>query len=155
MRELPSVFGGPETLVAAVHARLLGDLGGAMLFAAPRMGSLALVDMMHNRPVGTRKSFGQAEEALFTQVASIMFSAYLASVGRLADLSLLPGTPSFALDMAGAVLQAITSEVGMMGSSAILIRARFFERESPVDMHLLFLPDAESLEVLLGRLGLT
>lgn len=153
--QVPSIFGGPETLVAAVYTRLLGDLEGGMLLAAPRDSSLALVDMMRNRPVGSTKSFGRSEQALLTHVASILSSAYLASIGRLADLSLLPAPPSFALDMAGAILQAVTAEVGMKANSAILILTRFFEHESPVDMYLFFLPDPESLEVLLGRLGMT
>lgn len=153
--EVPTVFGGPETLVAAVYTRLLGDLEGGMLIAAPRDSSLALVDLMRNRPVGTTKSFGRSEQALLTHVASILASAYLASIARLADLSLLPATPSFALDMAGAILEAVTAEIGMKADSAILILTRFFESESPVDVHMFFLPDPESLEVLLGRLGMT
>jgi chemotaxis protein CheC len=153
--QVPAVFGGPETLVAAVYTRLLGDLEGGMLLAAPRDSSLALVDLMRNRPVGSTKSFGRSEQALITHIATILASAYLASTARLADLSLLPAPPNFALDMAGAILQAVTAEIGMKADSAILIRTRFFEFDTPVDVHLFFLPDPESLEVLLGRLGMT
>jgi chemotaxis protein CheC len=153
--EVPEIFGGPETLVAAVYNRLLGDLGGSILLAAPRNASLALVDMMRNREPGTTKSFGRAEEALVTHIASILASAYLASIARLADLNLMPAPPSFALDMAGAILQAVTLEVGMRADSAILVVTRFFETESPIDVYLFFMPDPESLEVLLGRLGMT
>jgi chemotaxis protein CheC len=153
--DVPTVFGGPETLVAAVYTRLLGDLGGAILLAAHRDASLALIDLMRNRPPGTTKSFGREEQALLTHIASIVVSAYLAAIGRLADLSLMPAPPSFALDMAGAILEAVTLEVGMKADCAILVVTRFFEHSSPVDMHLFFLPDPESLEVLLGRLGVT
>ncbi|MDO8964501.1 MAG: chemotaxis protein CheC [Coriobacteriia bacterium] len=151
--DVPELFGGPETLVAAAYMRLLGDIGGSMLFVAPRSSSLALVDLMRARPVGTAKSFGAEEEALVTHVASILVSAYVASIGRLADLSLLPARPAFALDMAGALLEAVTSEAGMQASRAVLLRTRFFDSEVAVDAYLFFLPDATGLEVLLGRLG--
>lgn len=155
MGEVPAIFGGPETLVAAVYNRLLGDLDGSILLAAPRDSSLALVDLMRNRPPGTARSFGRDEQALITHVSAILASAYLASIGRLADLSLMPAPPSFALDMAGAILEAVTVEVGTKADCAILLVTRFFETESPVDVHLFFMPDPDSLEVLLGRLGMT
>lgn len=150
---VPHVFGDPETLVGAVYMRLLGDLGGSMLFVAPRGSSLALVDLMRSRSVGTAKSFGADEEALVTHVAQILVSAYLAAVGRLADLNILPSRPSFALDMAGAILEAVTTEIGLKAEAAVLQRTRFFDDETSVDAYLFFLPDPDSLEVLLGRLG--
>ncbi len=153
--QVPEIFGGPETLVAAVYNRLLGDLKGSILFAAPRASSLALVDMLRNRPAGTTKSFGRGEQGLMTHVASVLASAYLASIGRLADLSLLPAPPSFALDMAAAILEAVMLQVEQRADCALLVVTRFFENESPVDMHLFFMPDPDSLEVLLGRLGMT
>jgi chemotaxis protein CheC len=150
---VPHVFGGPETLVGAVYMRLLGDLGGSMLFVAPRGSSLALVDLMRSRAIGTAKSFGADEEALVTHVAQILVSAYLAAIGRLADLNILPARPSFALDMAGAILEAVTTEIGMKAEAAVLQRTRFYDDDTSVDAYLFFLPDPDSLEVLLGRLG--
>ena len=151
--EVPHLFGGPEALVAAVHLRLFGDIGGSMLFVAPRASALALVDLMHARPVGTSRSFGADEEALVTHVASILMSAYLAAVGRLADLSVLPSQPSWALDMAGAIMEAVTSDAAMRADMALLLRTRFYDADTSVDACLFFLPDPEALDVLFGRLG--
>jgi chemotaxis protein CheC len=80
-------------------------------------------------------------------------SAYLSAIGRLADLSLLPAHPSPALDMAGALMQAVTSAAAQLTDVALLLRTRFHDAETSVDAFLFFLPDPESLEVLLGRLG--
>jgi chemotaxis protein CheC len=132
---------------------MLGDLGGGLLFVAPRDSSLALVDLMRNRPVGTAKAFGTEEEATITHVASILASSYIASIARLADLNILPARPSFALDMAGAILQVVTAEIGMKAENALLLRTRFFNDETSVDAYMFFLPDPDSLDVLLGRLG--
>ena len=152
--DVPNVFGGPETLIGAVYTRLLGDLSGGMLYIAPRAGALALVDLMRSRPIGSAKSLGAEEEALITHVAQILVSSFLAAVGRLADLNILPAKPAFALDMAGAILQAVTAEIGMKAEAAVLQRTRFHEEDdTPVDAYLFFMPDPEGLEVLLGRLG--
>jgi len=151
--DVPEIFGGPEALVAGVHVRLLGDLGGSMLFMAERASALALVDMMRARPVGTSRSYGADEEALLTHVASILMSAYLAAIGRLADISLLPARASAALDMAGALMEAVTSAAAMHADVALLLRTRFYDADTSVDAYLFFLPDTDSLELLLGRLG--
>jgi chemotaxis protein CheC len=151
--EVPELFGGPEVLVAAVHVRLLGDVGGNMLFMAERTSALALVDLMHSRPIGSAHSYGADEEAMLTHVASILMSAYLAAIGRLADISMLPSRPSSALDMAGALMQAVTSAAAMHADVALLLRTRFHHADTAVDAYLFFLPDPEALDLLLGRLG--
>jgi chemotaxis protein CheC len=157
--DIPSVFGGPEQLVAAVHERVLGDIGGSMVFLADRDSALGLVDLMRNRDAGETKSLGQDEEALVGNAASILVSAYLASVGRLADLSVLPGRTSFAFDMVGAILDAVAAEIGLVADEAIVIKTEFEsndaeEDEATVDAYLLFLPDEAGLQALLERLGL-
>jgi chemotaxis protein CheC len=151
--DVPNLFGGPEALVAAVHVRLLGDLGGSMLFMAERSTALALIDLLRSRDVGSARSYGADEEALLTHVASILMSAYLAAIGRLADVSVLPARPSSALDMAGALMQAVTSDAAMRTDLALLLRTRFHDADTAVDAYLFFLPDPEALELLLGRLG--
>jgi chemotaxis protein CheC len=151
--DVPDLFGGPEALVVGVHVRLLGDIGGSMLFMAERASALALVDLMRARPIGSARAFSADEEALVTHVASILMSAYLAAVGRLADVSLLPARPSSTLDMAGAIMQAVTSDVAMRADVALLLKTRFYDSETSVDAYLFFLPDPSGLGVLLGRLG--
>lgn len=151
--EVPRIFGGPEQLVAGVYCRLLGDIGGSILFVASRAASLALLDLLRGRPPGTFKSFRPEEEALFGHVATIVVSAYISAVARLADLSLLPSSPAFALDMAGAILEVAMFELGTKASDALVVRTRFHDAEISVDAVLLFLPDPDSLDVILGRLG--
>jgi len=152
--EVPRVFGGPEQLVGAVYSRLLGDIDGGILFLAPRDSSLALVDLMHSHPPGTTKSFGREEEALFTHIGSIMTAAYVAAIARMADLNVLPAPPAFVLDMAGAILQVATVEVGMKATAALLVRTSFQDEQTSIDVGVFFLPDPDSLEVILGRLGM-
>ena len=151
--DVPDLFGGPEVLVVGVHVRVLGDIGGSMLFMAERASALALVDMMHARPVGTAKAFGADEEALVSHVASILMAAYLAAVGRLADVSLLPARASSTLDMAGAIMDAVTADAAMRADVALLLKTRFYGSDTSVDSYLFFLLDPTGLGVLLGRLG--
>ena len=152
--EVPTVFGGPENLVGAVYSRLLGDLSGALLFILPRQDLLVLSDLLRSREPGTAKSMGAAEEGLVTHAASVLQAAYLAAIARLTELAVLPGPPQFAFDMIGAILEFVTAEIGMKADSALLIMTRFLSTETVVDAALFYLPDPDSLDVLLGRLGI-
>lgn len=152
--EIPSYFGGPENLVGAVYSRLLGDLSGALLFILPRKDLLALADLLRSREPGTSKSLGVAEEGLVTHAASVLQSAYVSAISRLAELSVIPAPPQFAFDMMGAILEAVSAEIGMKVDSALLIMTQFVSTDFRVDGALFYLPDPDSLDVLLGRLGI-
>lgn len=154
LSEVPAVFGGPEQLVAAVYSRLLGEIEGGILLMATRDDALRLADFMHDRDPGSSVSFGHSEEVLVNHVFSVLQSAYAASIGRLASLDVLPAEASFALDMAGAILEVATAYVGMTASSAALVRTRLSVEEHSVGVGLFFLPEPHSLEVILGKLGL-
>jgi chemotaxis protein CheC len=154
LSEVPHVFGGPEALVGAVYARMLGDVDGGILFIVRREAALALVDLMHGHEVGTATSMGRDEEALLRHIASILISAYLAAIARMADLDVLPSDPALAFDMAGALLEAVILEVGVEAPEAMLVRTAFVDEDRSVEAALFFVPSTESLSVLLGRLGL-
>ncbi len=148
------VFGGPENLVGAVYSRLLGDLSGGLLFIAVRQDLLALADLLRARQVGSSKSLGEDEEGVVIHAASVLQAAYAAAISRFTELSVLPSPPQFAFDMMGAILEAVSTTIGMKADTAILIMTRFETEDVSVDAALFYLPDPDSLDVLLGRLGI-
>lgn len=154
LADVPRVFGGPEVLVGAVHARMLGDIAGGVLFMAGRDAALALVDLMRGHEVGTAKAMGHDEEALVKHVASILIAAYVAAIARMADLEVLPSNPAMAFDMAGALLEAMVLDAGIDAPQAMLVRTAFIDEGRSVEAALFFVPEPDSLAIILGRLGL-
>lgn len=154
LSDVPHMFGGPERLVGAVYSRMLGDIGGGILFMSDSSAALALVDLMHGREPGTTVSVGHEEEALLRHVASILISAYLAAISRMAGIDVLPSDASMAFDMAGALLEAVIAEVGVTATEAVLVRTSFLDEWAAVDAALFFVPDSNSLSVILGRIGM-
>lgn len=152
--DVPNVFGGPEQLVFGAFARLLGDITGSVLFMVPRADGLVLTDLLHGRPAGTTQELGADQEALLHHVGTILISAYLAAIARLAGLDVLPTTPAMAFDMAGALLEAVLAEVGMYADAAVLVRTVFAAQGDVVEAALFFVPDPESLSTILSRIGM-
>ncbi len=155
LADVPRALGGPELLVLAVYSRLLGDLSGGMLFVARREAALALVDLLHGHETPQTVSIGHEEEALLRHAASILISAYLAAIARMADLDVLPSNAAMAFDMAGAVMETAIAEVGSAAEDAILVRTAFIDESATVEAGLFFVPATDSIPVLLGRLGVS
>lgn len=153
VHEVPGVMGGSETLVAAVYLRVLGDVRGSMLFLVPRDSALSMVDLLQGHDVGTTKVIGETDEELLKQTGNILAMAYLNSLTRLTDLIFLPSPPAFAFDMAGAIMDSIMAEAGMVAEHAIVVSTEFLRIAEKVNAMLFFLPKPETLDVILARLG--
>lgn len=153
VHRVPELMGGPETLVAAVFIRVLGDVRGSMLFLVPRESALAMVDLLQGHDLGTTKVVSETDEELLKQTGNILAMAYLNSLTRLTDLVFLPSPPAFAFDMAGAILDSMMAEAGMVAEYAIVVSAEFVHIAGRVNAMLFFLPKPDSLDVILSRLG--
>lgn len=155
LSEIPTAFTDPEQVVCAVYARLLGDIGGGILFLAPKRTVLPLVDLLRGQAEGTTRDLGDDEETMLGHASGILIAAYLAAVARMADIDVSASTPTMVFDMAGAILETAVLEVDTRAEQAVLVRTAFVDDRSAVESALFFLPDPESLAIILGRLGVT
>lgn len=152
--DVPYVFGGPAQVVCAVYARLVGDIGGGILFLASEDAALSLVDLLRGHEAGTTKLLDVDEEDMLSRATSILIAAYLAAIARMADLEVASATPVLAFDMAGAILSAVATEVDVRAEQALFVSTAFLDENESVDAALFFLPDPDSLATILGRLGI-
>lgn len=154
LSEVPYVFGGPQQVVCAVYSRLLGDLGGGVLFLATEEAALSLLDLLRGRETGTTQYLEVDEENMLAHAAAILIAAYIAAIARMADLDVVTATPVLALDMAGAILATAVSEIETRAEQAVFVSTAFLDENKKVDAALFFLPDPDSLAIILGRLGM-
>jgi chemotaxis protein CheC len=152
--EMPSLFGGPEALVGAVLARLLGDVRGSIMFLAPPESFVALRDLMRGRTGGTGDLAAPEEQGLAAHAGLLLISAYTAAIASMAGVVMIPAPPSFACDMLGALLDAIAVEVGMRADVALLVLTTLTASGAAIDGAVLFLPDEDGLDALLSGLGI-
>jgi hypothetical protein len=68
------------------------------------------------------------------------------------DVRTAPAT--LAVDMAGALLESVVSEVDEAAEHAVLVQAAFHDAEHEADAGVFFLPGPDGLESLLTSLGL-
>lgn len=155
LAEVPDLVGGSETLIAGVYMSVYGDAQGSILLTFPRQSVTRLLGML--APEGETPKEGALTEfsaSTLREIGNILAGAYLNALGGLLSLTLLPGVPSVAFDMAGAIVDYILIEIGAAGDLTLVIETEFFG-DPEVRGHFFMLPDPGSLEVLLAAGNMT
>lgn len=159
LREIPTaevayVLGGPETMAAAIYVRLLGDVKGGLLFVIDDLSARALAGLMRSTEPPER--LADADHELLRHAGNMLLSAFSSAVGRATHLSLVAGSPGYANDMVGAVLETVAAETEGNADTAMLFDTDFVEEEErSVEGKLFFLPAPGCLEVIAEAVGVT
>lgn len=151
LAEISSVLGSPDDAVAAVHMPLSGDLTGDVLLAFPENTALALVDRLIDAPLGTSTEFGELEQSCLQETGNIVGSAFANSLGTWLGLDVTPLAPTFAHDLAPAVIQPFLVAQAAIGDDALVSRTEFEMDEQQADWALMLFPSADSLEIMNKR----
>jgi chemotaxis protein CheC len=153
--EVPALLGGAEQVVAGIILQMRGGARGNILLIFPEASVGRLVgDLLGPDTVDPLED--PLGCSTLREIGNILASAYLSALGALLRMPLIPSVPRLALDMAGAVIDAVLIELGESGDQALVLETEFFgeghERE-PIRGHFFLLPDPDSLQVILAAAG--
>jgi len=151
-----AVAGSEDALVAAIYLRVLGDAPGHIMFVLTLEDARSIAaSLLGGMDPGTRDAFGlgEMERSALAEVGNILTSAYLIAMTQFTGLSLEPSPPDLGVDMAGALLGYVLSEVALSGDVALVIETAFEELDEPVSGDFLFIPTPAGLGAVLARLG--
>ncbi len=152
--DVPDVVGGPEIMVAGVYLRVFGPAPSSILFLLPRESAFTLVDMLMGRERGMTDHLDSMDESALLEIGNILAGAYLNALSFFTKFTLLPSIPALAMDMAGAILSVILSQLGQMGDHALVIETEFStEGDGGVKGHFFLIPDPGSLGTILAAIG--
>lgn len=151
--EVPTILGGEENLVAGIFFRIFGEMNGTIMFVLPTDSANLLVDFI--MPGFPFELGDELSASALSEMGNILSGSYIASLAGLTGLDIQISTPSLCIDMAGAILSVPAIEFGLMGDTVLIIENDFFDHESEktVEGYFFLIPDQESMEVLLKRLG--
>jgi chemotaxis protein CheC len=151
IEEIPELFGGSENIVVGVLLRMFGDMQGSLMFLLDEESAYKLLDMM--MVTGIEHITDEISMSAIMEVGNIISSSYLNSLSFFSNLTIVPSTPGFAYDMAGAILGTILFEVSEMSDQVLLIETDFLGNGEAIKGHFFVLPDLPSLGSLLKSVG--
>lgn len=153
IEDLPELVGGPDALIVAVFLRVYGKAPGNILFLMPKLSAFFMLDDLFGKPHGSTTTLGDLEVSALKEVGNILTGSYLNSFFHFTNISMIPSIPSFAMDMAGAILNIVLLQLGQMGDTAMLIETKFLADDDSVQGHFFLVPDPGSLGTLVKAVG--
>jgi chemotaxis protein CheC len=146
------VLGGVEQPVVGIYMRVFGDAPGKIVFLFSQAEALTLIANVAGAKYSSPEAFGEYEISAMKEIGNIMTGAYLYAMNNLTGLDYFSSVPAFACDMAGAILNTVLLDLGLMGDYALLIETQFSLTHRKINGHFFLIPDPDSLELVLDTL---
>lgn len=156
MEEVPPNLIAPEEPVAAVLMSMLGDLTGRTLLVFPMPTATRLAELLLNRPHAAGTELSELEQSALKEAGNILSGAYMNALSEFMGMMLLPSPPSFAIDMARAVLTTAYLQFGSDRDYVFCVETEFHMKDTDEYLRgfFLLLPDVPSLRAILRAVGL-
>ncbi|RKD34459.1 chemotaxis protein CheC [Thermohalobacter berrensis] len=150
-KDVSDVLGGPENVIVGIYFHFEGDAAGNILFALSQKSAKNLVNILFNRDNG--KQLDEMDISALSEVGNILSASYINSLSTLTGLKLKISVPSISIDMAGAILSVPAIQFGVMGDKVLFIETEFQEGKNQVTGDLFLIPDIDSFNTILNKLG--
>ncbi|HVJ49560.1 chemotaxis protein CheC [Desulfitobacterium sp.] len=147
-----SVIGQLDTPQAVVYVKVEGDAHGKAVFFFPLESAEILVQALFGTDQQMDLFADEMVQSALKEVGNIMVSSFLMALTSFSGIPLQPSVPALAVDMAGAILDAILLEDGSLDDSVLFIDTQL-SGIPQIEGQFIFLPNEGSLKKLLGALG--
>ncbi len=137
---------GADSAVVGVYVLLQGDFSGIMLLLFPLNNALNLADAMMQREIGSAREMSDMELSAVQEAGNIMASSFANVLSDFLKIRVAPTPPAIAVDMAGALLQHVVTELGQKTENAIVFRTYFTLAANKIKGHLILTPDKDSFQ---------
>ena len=149
-KDVAEILGGEEELVVGIYLELKDDVAGNIMFILDKSSALNLTNMLLNRK---DHELDEIAISALSEVGNIISSSYVNSLSMLTGLKITVSVPSLAVDMAGAILSVPAIQFGLIADQVLFIETVFEEGENLVRGNLFLIPEMDSFEKILSKLG--
>lgn len=146
-------LGGPEQVVAAVLVQVSGEINGVMLFMQDLQFINIVLESLLNKTISDYDEIDQLEISALTEVGNILISSYMNALSTLAGITMDLSVPSVSINMLGGIMNVPFVMYGYQMDKLMTIRGRFRCDGEEMFSRLLLLPDMESLDYMMKKLG--
>jgi chemotaxis protein CheC len=146
--------GNPEETVAAVLVHMKGDVRGMILFVIEHEFARNILNVFFDEKKIELLSLSEEDISALTEIGNIMSHSYINAITSLAGLNIGVDTPSFTVDMFGAIMSVPIIEFGEIGEKLLCIDKIIEIDGVKVKSNMLLIPTVDSLGNLFNKLGI-
>jgi len=145
--------GDPEHIIASVLVRLKDDIKGMILLLIEDEFAENVLNVFFGEKDVDLLNLHENDISALTEIGNIMASSYLNAITQLVQLEIGVETPSFAVDMLGAIMSVPVIEFGEVGEKLLCIDKTIEINGVSMKSNMMLIPTVDSLANLFGKLG--
>ncbi len=150
---VPQALGGEKAIAGAVYFSVIGQISGSIFLVLPPSGSLRLVKALTGQKVAQIESLDEIGLSALRELGNITTGTYLRALAKGLKMTISYSIPGFAFDMLGAILDGILARLSLKAEYALIMKNEFtMSGKDGHKIHLIFIPEPESVKVLLEAL---
>lgn len=147
-------IGGAENVVVGILISFDGDIDGVILFLLRKEFVHLIINSLIGTDLKNFEDITELEMSALAEIGNIMISSYVNSIASLTNMKIDITVPGINIDMAGALLDAVTAEFAEAADRVIFIKEKYYCQEETVYSNMLLLPSSTSLSKLLKGFGI-
>ena len=151
--EALSNVGDPEEVVAAILVEMSGELSGIMLFILTKQFSDEILFRMLGKTEANFFELVEIDSSVLMEIGNIVISSYITAMASLVNMSVELSVPQLAVNMLGGIMSVPIAMMGQHSDRIMMITGEFKIDGKALNSNMLLLPDVESLNVLMRKLG--
>lgn len=151
---MANLMGGKERTVVAVLINLKEGIDGMMMLIMDRQSANLIINGVQKRSLDHEiEEYSEMDISALTEVGNIMAGSYLNAISKFSGITIRPGVPQCAIDMAGAIMEIPVMLYGEQCDNALLIHSKAKSPHWATEGYFLLIPTLDSVEKLYNALG--
>lgn len=152
--DVAEAVGGAEKLSYGVLVNLEGEVNGMIMFILDKQFAYEVLNVLMGEHFTDFDELDEMSLSAIKEVGNILSAAYVNSISQLTGLKIDLSIPYVSIDMAGALLSVPIVKFGAIGDKVLFIRENFKSDNNSILSHMIMFAEVESLDLILGKLGL-
>ncbi len=147
-------LGDPEEIVAAILVKMTGQINGLMLFILKLDFINEVLTSVMQQNIEDYYQLNVLETSALEEIGNIIISSYVNAMSSLSDVAINLSVPDIAVNMLGGILSVPMVEFGYQTDKMMMISGQFVIGGKVLHSDLLMMPDIQSLNFLMEKLGI-
>jgi len=146
-------LGGAETVKAGLLLPIMTDVNGMIMFLFSHEFASILIKKITGKEISSFDEIDEMGISMLNEVSNIAASAFVNSIASMTGMRIDVSPPSSTIDMVGAIMNVPAVYFANLSDKILLMENSFYCEGIKTNAYILLIPDIESLEKLMNKLG--
>ncbi len=152
IEQIPKHIGDIDSIYMGIMMPILGDTRGTVLFIFKENTGFEVIDLLYGLASKTTREFNEDGQSALQELTNIVGSSVINVIAEKSNLVIRAGLPTIVHDYLQSVIDSILVLHNMLSDYAVIMDTAFFFENDKIIGNLLFLPEADSLKIIVERM---